>query len=88
MGERQTVALLPGADHAERRRTGHRPLAASFSVAQDPQVVCDVRIVSARLNDKAHDAGVRLLSDTRTASLFETRWTTRVKLQSGDRLDL
>jgi hypothetical protein len=29
---------------------------------------------------------VRLLSDTRTASLFETRWTTRVKLRSGDRL--
>jgi hypothetical protein len=31
---------------------------------------------------------VRLLTDTRTASLFETRWTTRVKLKAGDRLDL
>ncbi|MFF5367202.1 hypothetical protein [Streptomyces sp. NPDC013187] len=67
---------------------GTAPVAASFSVALDPQVVSDVRIVGARLNGKAHDAGVRLLSDTRTASLFETRWTTRVKLRSGDRLDL
>ncbi|MFD5160924.1 hypothetical protein ACFWMJ_23075 [Streptomyces hawaiiensis] len=67
---------------------GTAPVAASFSVALDPQVVSGVRIVSARLNGKAHDAGVRLLSDTRTASLFETRWTTRVKLKSGDRLDL
>lgn len=31
---------------------------------------------------------MRLLSDTRTASLFETRWVTRVKLKAGDRLDL
>ncbi|MDT0486246.1 hypothetical protein [Streptomyces doebereineriae] len=67
---------------------GTAPVAASFSVALDPQVVSDVRIVSARLNNKVHDAGVRLLSDTRTASLFETRWATRVKLKSGDRLDL
>lgn len=67
---------------------GTTPVAASFSVALDPQVVSDVRIVSARLNHKVHDAGVRLLSDTRTASLFETHWTTRVKLKSGDRLDL
>jgi len=47
-----------------------------------------VRIVGARLNGKVHDAGVRLLTDTRTASLFKTRWTTRVKLKAGDRLDL
>ncbi|MCX5237254.1 hypothetical protein OG824_18810 [Streptomyces prunicolor] len=67
---------------------GVAPVAASFSVALDPQVVSDVRIVSARLNNKAYDAGVRLLSDTRTVSLFETRWTTRAKLKSGDRLDL
>jgi len=67
---------------------GAAPVAASFSVALDPQVVSDVRIVSARLNNKAYDAGVRLLSDTRTASLFETRWTTRAKLKPGDRLDL
>ncbi|MFE8990172.1 hypothetical protein ACFYMI_20520 [Streptomyces collinus] len=51
-------------------------------------IVSDVRIVSARLNDIRHDAGVRLLSDARTASLLETRWTTRVKRRSGDRLDL
>lgn len=31
---------------------------------------------------------MRPLSDTRTASLCETRSTTRVKLKSGDRLDL
>ncbi|MFF9028718.1 hypothetical protein [Streptomyces iakyrus] len=31
---------------------------------------------------------MRLLSDTRTASLFEIHWTTRVKLKSGDRLEL
>ena len=67
---------------------GAAPVAASFSVELDPQVVSDVRIVSARLNNKAYDVEVRLLSDTRTASLFETRWTTRVKLRSGDRLDL
>ncbi|MDX3798194.1 hypothetical protein [Streptomyces sp. AK04-3B] len=67
---------------------GAAPVPASFSVALDPQVVSDVRIVGARLDNKVHDAGVRLLSDTRTASLFETRWTTRVKLKSGDRLDL
>ncbi len=67
---------------------GTTPVAASFSVALDPQVVSDVEIVGARLNDKRHDAGVRLLSDTRTASLFETRWVTRVKLKAGDRLDL
>jgi hypothetical protein len=67
---------------------GAAPVAASFSVALDPQLVSDVRIVSARLNNKAYDAGVRLLADTRTASLFETRWTTRAKLRSGDRLDL
>lgn len=67
---------------------GTAPVAASFSVALDPQVVSDVRIVGTRLNDKAHDAGVRLLSDTRTASLFETRWATRAKLGTGDRLDL
>lgn len=67
---------------------GTTPVAASFSVALDPQVVADVRIVGARLNDKTYDAGVRLLSDTRTASLFETRWATRAKLKAGDRLDL
>ncbi|MFK0151629.1 hypothetical protein ACIQVL_07495 [Streptomyces sp. NPDC090499] len=67
---------------------GTTPVAASFSVALDAQVVSDVKIVGARLNDRAHDAGVRLLSDTRTASLFETRWVTRVKLKAGDRLDL
>jgi hypothetical protein len=67
---------------------GPAPAAVSFSVALDPQVVGDVRITTARLNHKVHDAGVRLLSDTRTSSLFETRWTTAVKLKSGDRLDL
>ncbi|MFK0169648.1 hypothetical protein ACIQU5_12655 [Streptomyces sp. NPDC090306] len=67
---------------------GTTPVPAAFSVALDPQVVSDVRIVGARLNDKAYDAGVRLLSDTRTASLFETRWATRAKLRAGDRLDL
>lgn len=64
------------------------PVAASFSVALDPQVVSDVEIVGARLNDKGHDAGVRLLSETRTESLFESRWVTRVKLKAGSRLDL
>jgi hypothetical protein len=67
---------------------GPVPTAASFSVALDPQVVRDVSVTSARLNHKAHKAGVRLLSSTRTASLFETRWSTAVKLGSGDRLDL
>jgi hypothetical protein len=67
---------------------GTAPVAASFSIALDPQVVSDVKITGARLNDKAHDAGVRLLSDTRTTSLYETRWATRVKLKAGDRLDL
>jgi hypothetical protein len=47
---------------------GTIPVAASFSITLDPQVVSDVRIVSARLNHKVHDAGVRLLSDTQTAS--------------------
>ncbi|MFI6549001.1 hypothetical protein ACIBO9_37725 [Streptomyces prunicolor] len=67
---------------------GPAPAAASFSVALDPQVVRDVSITTARLNHKVHDAGVRLLSHERTASLFETRWSTTVKLKSGDRLDL
>ncbi|MET8814652.1 hypothetical protein ABZW47_21895 [Streptomyces sp. NPDC004549] len=67
---------------------GTAPMPASFSVALDPQVVSDVKIVSARLNNKAYDAGARLLSVTRTATLFETRWTTRARLKSGDRLDL
>lgn len=67
---------------------GPVPAAAAFSVALDPQVVRDVRVTTARLNHKTHDAGVRLLSQTRTASLFETRWSTRVRLTSGDRLDL
>ncbi|MGY9065128.1 hypothetical protein [Streptomyces sp. CAS3] len=67
---------------------GPAPEAVSFSIALDPQVVRDVRVTTARLNHKAHDAGVRLLSHRLTASLFETRWSTRVKLKSGDRLDL
>ncbi|WP_329457029.1 hypothetical protein [Streptomyces sp. NBC_01497] len=67
---------------------GPAPAAVSFSVALDPQVVSDVSITTARLNHKVHDAGVRLLSHTRTSSLFETRWSTAVKLTSGDRLDL
>jgi hypothetical protein len=67
---------------------GPVPVAASFSVALDPQVVQDVTITDARVNHQTHDAGVRLLSQTRTSSLFETRWRTAVKLGSGDRLDL
>jgi hypothetical protein len=38
-------------------------------------------VVGARLNGKVHDAGVRRLTDTRTAPLSEIRWTTRVKTQ-------
>lgn len=72
----------------DRLGPGATPVAASFSVALDPRVVSDVRIVGARLNGKVHDAGVRLLTDTRTVALSETRWTTRVKLKAGDRLDL
>ncbi|MFF7283974.1 hypothetical protein [Streptomyces griseorubiginosus] len=67
---------------------GPVPAAAAFSLALDPQVVRDVSITTARLNHKTHDAGVRVLSQTRTASLFETRWSTRVRLKTGDRLDL
>jgi hypothetical protein len=67
---------------------GAAPAAASFSVALDPQVVGDVEITTARLNHKVHDAGVRLLSQTRTPSLFEARWSTQVKLGPADRLDL
>ncbi|WP_089099045.1 hypothetical protein [Streptomyces hyaluromycini] len=48
----------------------------------------DVKVATARLNHKVHDSGVRLLSRARTASLFETHWSTTVKLKSGDRLDL
>jgi hypothetical protein len=67
---------------------GTAPAAAAFSVALDPQVVRDVRITGAQLNHKAHDAGVRQLASSRTASLFETRWSTRVRLKAGDQLDL
>ncbi|WP_327401567.1 hypothetical protein OG194_16275 [Streptomyces sp. NBC_01288] len=67
---------------------GPAPATASFSVALDPQIVSDVKVADARLNHTAHDAGVRLLSRTRTRSLFETKWSTTVKLKSGDRLDL
>jgi hypothetical protein len=67
---------------------GSTPAAVSFSIALDPQVVGDVRVTTTWLNHKAHDAGVRLLSDKRTSSLYETRWTTAVKLKAGDRLDL
>ncbi|MEU9173049.1 hypothetical protein AB0D34_35650 [Streptomyces sp. NPDC048420] len=67
---------------------GPVPAVAAFSISLDPQVVRDVSVTTARLNHKTHDAGVRLLSQTRTASLLETRWSTRMKLKSGDRLDL
>ncbi|MEW1773113.1 hypothetical protein [Streptomyces sp. NPDC086777] len=67
---------------------GPAPAAVSFSVALDPQIVSDVKVATAQLNHKVHDAGVRLLARTRTASLFETHWSTTVKLKSGDRLDL
>ncbi|MBP0461042.1 hypothetical protein [Streptomyces montanisoli] len=67
---------------------GTAPAAAAFSVALDPQVVRDVSVTGARLNHTAHDAGVRQLASSRTASLFETRWRTRVHLKAGDRLDL
>ncbi|MCE3032082.1 hypothetical protein [Streptomyces sp. CMSTAAHL-2] len=67
---------------------GPAPAAASFSVALDPQVVSDIRITAARLNHKAHDAGVRIRSQTLTSSLFETRCRTKMKLKPGDQLDL
>ncbi|WP_030911860.1 hypothetical protein [Streptomyces sp. NRRL F-5126] len=67
---------------------GTAPAAAAISVALDPRIVRDVRITGARLDHKAHDAGVRQLSSRRTASLFETHWTTRVRLKAGERLDL
>jgi hypothetical protein len=67
---------------------GPVPTAVSFSLSLDPQVVRDVRITTARLNHKVHDAGVQLVSQSRTSSLFETRWRTTVRLESGDRLDL
>jgi hypothetical protein len=63
-------------------------VAASFTVALDPQVVGEVRITTARLNHKLHDAGIRLLSQTRTSSVLDTRWSTQVKLGPIDRLDL
>ena len=88
MGERQAVVLHPERITLNSVGPGTAPVAASFSVALDPKVVSDVRIVGARLNDKVHDAGVRLLSDTRTAALLETRWATRVTRKSSDRLDL
>ena len=73
VGERQAVVLPPARITVHSVGPGPAPTDVSFSIALDPQVVSDVRIVSARLNHKVHDAGVRLLSDTRTASQFETR---------------
>ncbi|MFK0159252.1 hypothetical protein ACIQVL_45295 [Streptomyces sp. NPDC090499] len=67
---------------------GPVPAVAAFSIALDPQVVRDVSVTTARLNHRTHDAGIRLLSQTRTASLIETRWSTRTKLKPGERLDL
>lgn len=67
---------------------GAVPVPASFAIALDSRVVRDVTILKAQLNNKAHDAGARLTSQTRTSRLLETSWRTAVTLKAGDRLDL
>ena len=82
------MVLLSGPDHAYSVGPGAAAKAASFAIALDPNVISDVKIGAARLNRKALDADVHLISGTQTSSRFETRWRTSVTLKPGDRLDL
>jgi hypothetical protein len=62
---------------------------AEFTVIVDPQVIVDVTVASARLNDKPYPASrITRAYRTSTATSRQARWRTKARLGEGDQLDV
>jgi len=66
---------------------GVAPRPAAFAIAVDPRLVTTVAVGGARLNGGAVRS-VRRAGRARTAAVYETRWTTGVRLGPDDVLDV
>ncbi len=62
---------------------------AEFTVTVDPQVVTEIGVASARLNDDPYATSkISRAERSTTGTLRRVRWRTRARLDAGDRLDV
>jgi hypothetical protein len=66
-----------------------RSPAAEFTVTVDPQVVTELGVASARLNNRAYAIStITRVGRTTTGTLRQLRWRTKARLDAGDQLDV
>lgn len=66
-----------------------RTPAATFAVTVDPQVVTDIQVVAARLNNKAYPVSrITVEARTATGTHRQVRWRSQARLSENDQLDV